>query len=241
MPFTVRQFCKDVLIELGVSDPTETPDAETTNFIRGKLNRVLDRWNAQPGAVYADQLLTFTLTASLQPHTIGIAANTPTWEVSTARPDRISSANLLVNATRYPIDIYPFAAWMGVAVPEETTTWPYQLYYDPGWPNGSIYFWPVPSAAYEVELFVPLMLAALTLDDVFTLPPGYLDALTLTVAEESANGLGKAVTPTLALSATKARAVIFAANNPSPRIPTRDYGVPGGRGGWFDYRSGTVR
>ncbi len=92
-----------------------------------------------------------------------------------------------------------------------------------------------------MQLLTRIVLADLALDDDLSLPPGYRDAVILTLGEMIALTYPPAVASPEA--AAKARARIFANNDVIPTLVTRDSGVPArGYGGrWFDYTSGMWR
>lgn len=229
------------LRELGVINAVETPSAPDAEFVLGKGRRLLDNWNADRRAVYADTMTSYTIVASTNPHTIGpTGAN---W-TATIRPESIEAANLVISSTsRVPITIRDAQWWMGLVNRAMTTTLPTDLYYEPAWPNGKVHLWGVPTAAYSVELLSRVLLAAISaLADTFTLPPGYQDAVTLSLAEDCAPAFQVPVAPELTKNAEKARARIFSANDEPVRLITADAGMPGSqtRGGW-DYRIGMYR
>jgi hypothetical protein len=241
MPVTTRQVLTDALVELGVYDIAQVPSDADMRVMLGKLNRLLDNWNAERAAVYAETFATFTLVPNQQIHTIGPADSTPTWEV-TQRPVSIDGANVVLNnvspAVYTPIAVHDVDWWRGLSVPGVTSQFPTDLYYEASWPLGQVYLWPVPTVAYDVELQLRFVLAELGLADEFSLPPGYKDAIVLTVAEQAARSFGKPVDPTLRMDAAKARARIFANNDVTPRITTNDAGMPSPSRPYFNYRTG---
>ena len=238
MAYTIRNLCADALTEIGVLAAGETLGPEDADFLLGKLTRLLDRWNAERPAVYADAISSFTLTPSLQPHTIGPSGATFT---VTQRPVEIVHANIVQTDIRVPLTIRDADWWLNLRAPTVTSTIPLDLWYNADWPNGSIYLWPVPSAAYILELLIRVILATPTLDTVYSYPPGYKDALILTLAEDAAPAFGRVASPQTILSASKARARIFQNNDTAPRLQSIDAGMPTGRGprASFNYKTGT--
>lgn len=228
---TKRDILAETAVELGVLDPGDTLGGREADTLGKKFDRLIDRWNAKRAAVYADRFDTFTLTANLSPHTIG---PTGTW-VMTKRPVSIEGASLLITGgsqTIYkPITIRDQPWYDAQRVPALASTWPRDLFYNPTWPNGTIYFFPVGNTAYQVRVLSRLILSALALDDDFDLPPGYRDAITLTLTEDSAEAMGKDLSSRTVQRASEARALIFGNNTAPPRIATRDAGMPRGRRG----------
>ena len=244
---TVREFLRLALMEIRVTRAGNDPAPEDLSDALLILNQYLDLLNGTPRALYSTTQTTFTMTASLQPHTIGLSANSPTFSVSVNRPTRILDANVvLANNIRVGLEIIDDQRWdaipAGAAAGETvtiTSTIPRYLNYRPNWPNGSIYLWPVPTAN-ELELRFQTLLASVALSDTFTLPMGYEMALKLTVAELLAPAFGQRVSPETARFAREARAAVWASDDVIPNaIP--DGGVPMGvRGGGYNFRTGVV-
>lgn len=239
MPLTGRGLCTDALLEVGILAAGETASAIDLGFTLTKLARLLDNWNAERAAVYATAFATYTMTAGLSPHTIG--PTLATW-FATQRPVAIYGASLVLTGGSTGvftgITLRDAQWWNAQSTPELESTYPTDLYYQPDWPNGSLFFWPVPQAAYDVQLQIRVVLAELALDDVVTMPPGYLDATILTLAEDLCSAFGVPIPPTLPSKAAKARARIFANNDVTPRLRTQDAGMPSRAGGWFNWLTG---
>ena len=163
----------------------------------------------------------------MNPHTIG--PSSATWTV-TQRPVSIDGANIVLNttspATYVPLTLRDYQWWLAQRVPGVTTTLPTDLYYAPGWQNGSVYLWPVPTVAYDIQLMTRQLLASVALSDTFTQPPAYRKALTLTLAEELAPTFSVQVPTQTAKGAREARASLEANNAPPVGIVTNDAGMP---------------
>lgn len=239
MPFTALNLCEDAAREIGVFGEGNSLQPADANFFLGVFNRLLDNWNAERAAVYASAFNTFTLTAGLSPHTIGPTGATFTMAV---RPVSLTGASLILSGGSLPIyqslTVRDAQWWAAQTVPTLSTSIPTDVYYQPDWPLGKLYFWPVPSTAYQVDLETRVLLAQVALGTTIDLPPGYRDALTLTVAEQSCRAFGRPVTPDLAKSAATSRARIFANNDVTPKLVTQDSGMPSGQGSYFNWRSG---
>lgn len=227
---TGRDLVTDALLEINIYDALDTPSPQDAAFVLRKLNRILDNWNADRAAVYADQFQAYTLTPALSPHTIGPSGTF----VVTQRPVSLEGVTLLlptVNSPQITISIRDQAWYRSLSIPSLSTQQPTDVYYDPTWPNGKLYFYPVPNAAYQVVLWTRIVLATLGLNDAFTLPPGYQDAITLTLAEDIAPTFEKPVAPSLAKKAQEARERIFTNNVIVPLLVTQDSGMPTAGGG----------
>jgi len=237
MPLTALDICTDALREIGVLGAIDPALGEDAAFVLGKLNRILDNWNAERQAVYESVFASYTLTPALQPHTIG-----PTGTfVVTQRPQSIEAANLVDTTVtpnvRFPLALRDDAWWAAVPVQATTGTYPTDLVYSPSWPNGELTLYPVPTAALGLELLTRLVLADVTLTTAFSMPPGYRDALILTLAEDCLGAYGRPVPPMLPSRAATARHRILVANTEIPVLKPRDSGMPGGQG-YFNWMTG---
>jgi hypothetical protein len=186
--------------------------------------------------------LTFQLTAAdfASTTTTGVvipanqpATSAPDFPIPSNRPVKIVNANIILNfgtgsgLVRQPMRIVDADWWANQRVPQVETTRPTDLYYQPDYPNGLLFFWPVPQVAYPVELETWTNLTQLALNDSFVMPPGYEDAVTYSLAEALCPSFGRPPDPTLINLAMKARALIQGLNSDAPMITTADFGIPG--------------
>lgn len=249
MSTTAGDIISNALLEIGVLAAGEALQTSDANFGLSKLNDLLDEWNARQLFIYNVSFSQFTLVPNLHPHTIGLAANTPTFTVTGNRPVAVENCSIVLNNVTpnvsVPITIRDDDWWANQRVKTLASSLPTDLYYSPDFPNGSLYFWPVPNTAYLAELELRNLLTSFAATtDAFSMPPAYKKAITLTLAEDMCPAYSKEPTPTLQRKARDARAAVQGANSEAPRISTRDFGLPGGRSrnrtNW-DYRSGTLR
>jgi hypothetical protein len=186
-----------------------------------------------------------TITALIAQPDVGAAAATgvlipgnqpataaPDFPITTTRPVKIVNANIILNntgtPTRVPMRIVDADWWANQRVPTIQTTLPTELYYQASFPNGELFFWPVPQIAYPVELETWTSLSQLLQTDSFVLPQGYEDAITYTLAESLCPAFGRPLDNTLAAFAQQSRALIQSNNSATPLITTSDFGMPGG-------------
>ena len=238
MQIAVVDLVADILREIRVLNAIDPANAPDLTYVLRKTNRLLDLWNAKRQAVYAVETVAFNLTPGLSPHTIGPTGTV----VVSSRPVEIepSGASWTLNDVSTPVTVRSMTWWAEQRMQAIELMFPTDVAYNPTWPNGELYFWPVPNTATAVSLQVRLVLATLTETSVLDMPPGYAEALILTVAESCIDPFGVDVPPTLARRAMEARGIAFANNIETPDEETRDFGVPGGRD-WFDYRTGRVQ
>ncbi len=260
--YTALDIITQALIEDGIQAPGDPIDADTAQWALIEFNNLIDAWQALEAYVYAQSFNVFTLTAGLSPHTLGPLASVPAPNLSTgtrARPVKIVGAATLLNTSGTLVDapiinIRDAAWWQANQTKEIQTNIPTDLYYQPDWPLGSCYFWPVPNSAVQVRLeYWTTLLQYDQINDplagpggVDTLPPGYRPALTYTLAEMLCPGAKIECNPMTSAKALRARAAIFGNNAKSPRVSTQDWGMPkagirsGTRSDWNYFTGGRV-
>jgi hypothetical protein len=107
------------------------------------FNRMLDSWSADELTMYQVIRETFLLQSSVNPYSIGYGG---TW--NTSRPTKIVGAYLtLTNAGGLPVD-YPMVIlgyddYNSIRLKTLSTNFPNYLYYQPSFPLGEVYIYPV--------------------------------------------------------------------------------------------------
>jgi len=261
LTYTIEDIIRDAFIEIGAWAPGEDANANPDEAQWGlrKVNYLVDAWQAQQKYVFSYAFTTYTLTAALSPHLIGPdpAATPAFYTPGVPRPVRLESAALLLNNSSntgvvdLPINIRDRDWWAAQQVKGIQTNVPTDVYYDPTFPNGSLYFWPVPNSQQPVRLQwwqTVASFAAIT-DPIGgpggpgTLPQAYRAALMLTLAEQLLPSSKREAHPELIRAAVLARAALFGNNVKSPRMSTQDSGMPkagakAGTRGDFNWYSG---
>lgn len=209
------------------------------------LNQLVDQWSARGCYAWTTTFLTYpALTPGYNPVRIGPNLVPPDF-AATPRPVRLQSAQLILNTSNpvvtLPINLRDAAWYAAQTVKTIQTSVPTDLYYEPDFPNGSLYFWPVPDFPYGVILEVWVQLQQFqTLCDCFIAPPAYLASITLTLAEELSDIWGTQAPPNLARRAMKARDALQSNNNLAPRIKSADFGTMSRPKADFSYMTGTL-
>lgn len=211
------------------------------------LNQLIDYWAARGCYAYTHTFSVYTLTPGHQPHLIGPGLTAPDF-AAPRRPTSIASANIILTtsipATDQPLTLRDSAWWAANRVKSIQSNIPTDLYYETDFPNGELFLWPIPSAAYGLRLELNVVLQQfLTLDDVFSAPQAYLSAVTLSLAEELVDIWGTEMPMNLQRRAMKARDALQSNNFLPPRIATADWGTfsRGGHGGGdFNWQTGTI-
>jgi hypothetical protein len=234
------------LQEIGAIAIDETPQASEAATGLAKFNRLVDAWNADSRYIYGRTFNQYTIVPNLQPHTVG-----PTGTFQTnQRPVKLWEANIILNSgtsptqnIRYPMTVRDADWWANKRAYAVLGTLPTDVYYEPDFPNGLLFIWPVPSVAYLVELVTDTIINQVKLTDIISLPPGYLDALVYSLAISLVPSYEKQLDPALVELARMAIQRIQGPNTAAPRIGTKDAGIPSGRGqrASFNYLTGQSR
>lgn len=204
---TVNDLCSEALRESGAFGIGQSPLAEDLTGAWARLQWMLQQWERKRWLVY--HLVTYGLTCTgAQSYTVGPGGNFSTGGGSTspfgpafgpafgagtpaltARPNRIESCFLRQLTQPVPVD-YPMQRLesmedynrLGL---KTLTSFPYLYYYDPAWPLGVLYPWPVPQASiYGLYISVreQLPVQALTASMVLDLPYEYYAAILYNLA-----------------------------------------------------------
>lgn len=176
---TVSDLIKRAYRLIGVYSIGETPsDDEMTDGINA-LNSLLDSLGTSKLLIYALTLDTISITAGTSSKTIG-----STGDVASTRPAWIDpSTYLLVSGVSYPLTILDDQEYNGIGQKTSTSTIPNYLWYKADYPNGTLTFWPVFSAAATLKLWSWKALTGYSsLTDTLSVPPGYEEMLTFNLA-----------------------------------------------------------
>jgi hypothetical protein len=228
---TIGDLVTSAFIEIRSTRSGDVLDAD--KMARGVylLNRLLDFWNANGRAIYAEGFADYTTTPSLSPHTIGPGG---TFNV-TQRPIEVDAVALAIGGGLYspPLNKREYRWYAALAAPGITSPLPTDFYYQPDYPLGKLYLWAVPSTAIGIRVWTNTQLLAVVQTDDFALPQGYQQAIELTLAEMLAPGYGQTVSRETEQAARQARALVFSNNDDMPRIAASDSGLARPKGGTF--------
>lgn len=182
-----------------------------------RLNQMMGTWRAKRWLVYQISELSLTSTGA-QSYGIGPAQPFPV----TTRPDRLEYAFVrFMNGTvpvDHPIEVYRSRQDYARIAAKTINGLPQSVYLQTGWPLGTLYFWPVPTAnIYALHVGVKDALASFpTLDTVINLPPEYESALQMQLARRLAPLSRKQLSPDYLALAKDALAAIKILNHQMP-------------------------
>ena len=242
---TAAQLISAMMQEIGVLAAGEQPSLDDSAWGLQKLQRLIDRYNAREAMVYNVGFQQFTLVPNLAPHTIGptpAVGPAPTFVVN-QRPVDIPTIGLIFSSgaagTEIPLYKMTQDEWAAERVKNLTSSFPIKYYYSPDWPNGSIFFWPIPTTVNNVLIQQRLVLGQITAyNQMFSMPPAYWDAIVYPGAISLCPSFKKTASPELKQLAAEALKAIQTNNIKSPKGSTLDAGMPGTADGGFNWQTG---
>jgi hypothetical protein len=240
MLVTVTDLIYGALTEIRVARGGDVVRAEDQALCLNLLNEVIERLPVTPNALYAVQAVALTLVPGQAAYTIG-----PTGQCDMPRrPVRIRRAWMSVapgSSVNRSIPLQSEAWLLGQTLPSLMSPYPEGLWYNPTWPLGALYFWPLASLVNIVSLETELEIVAVADTDSLDLPQGYSELLRLWTAKKAAPSFAREFSAASQAALTECLADVFGSNIGRVNdADTRDGGVPGGRGGTYDYRTGQV-
>jgi hypothetical protein len=239
---TARDLIQHALQELGAlatSEAVSNADAQASLI---RLNSLLDAWQTERLTIYNLDRTAYTLVASQASYTIGPTVGAD-WTCA-VRPTFISHAGLLYAGSapnvEIPMKMLTDDEYAAIRIKSVESTIPTWLYYNPTYPLGTVYLYPVPSdATAQMILYIPVPLTGgLTLDSVLTLPPAYEEAIRYNLAIRLGPMFGRPIDATVGMMAVESKATMKRSN---PRVDDLrvDPAIPGSRGpAWSIFTGG---
>lgn len=200
---------------IGVLSTRDTPDAQDANDAFSSLNMMLEQWSIEDLMCYQFENNVFNTVINQALYTIG-TSGTPDW--NSIRPTEITSAFVRVGSIDCPLQLMSNEEYYGVSM-KILASVPSGLYYQPEYPLGKIFLYPVPQIVYPIGITATKQFTAFAgLTTAISLPPGYLKALIWNLAIEIAPEYGKEVSGVIAKKAIDAKALIKGKNSKLPEL-----------------------
>jgi len=198
----------------GIIASLDTPSAQDANDALISLNMMLEQWSIEDLMCYcvtSNNFLTADGTAS---YTIGVGG---VW-VTGGRPNEILNAFVRSGNVDCSLKMMSQDEYYAIGI-KNTEGIPAGLYYQPEYPLGKVFLYPVPDAIYTVGITQILQFTAFAgLTTTVILPPGYLKALIWNLAVEIAPEYGKPIDEVTAKMAVKSKALIKDKNQKLPEL-----------------------
>ena len=244
---TMRQILKGSLRLINVVSANEEPSPDDMDISLAAMNGLIDSLGTDILNIFTFTPYRFMLTPGKQQYTLG-----PGGDWNTTRPMRIEQVKLMLypivtgtgtnqvittngsNTLFLPINMANDEEFSAITVRGLQNPWPTVMYDNGNYPLRQLSFWPIPTQAQAVELWLwdPLVDYD-TLDNQLNLPPGYERYLRMKLAVEVAAEFGKTVQDTVMLALMEAEANIKRLNQQVTRTHASANGaslMPQGRG-----------
>ena len=242
---TAQEMIESAMTLIGALDQGRSAAPRELSAGIVALNEMIESWNLRRILLYETSREHFTLTPSLNPHTIGLSVNgSGAGDLAIARPPSIQSASIKQGGsnTEFPIRILSKEEYQRIPTKGTTGSRPRRLWYEREWPLGKIFLYPIPGSASILYLNIWKQLdSGMELADKFSVPPGYLRALRYNLALELAPELRskRANIDRVDRIARESRSAIEDINNDEPSYVRADPSLPGlGSGSNYDIQSG---
>jgi hypothetical protein len=215
---TAADIISDAFLAAGIGDQYNALDANSAGVGLRTLNRLLSSWSNESLIVYNQTQDSFTMTP-------GQAAYSTT--LLTSRPVEIAHVFTRLSNVDMPCELIGPEDYALIGY-KTTPGIPAKCYYNAGFPNGTLTFFPVPSGAYECFVGYRAQLDSIaSLQTPISLPPGYETALVYGLATMLCPMFGTDPTPTCIFHAKNAKEKIKPANESLNEV---QLGVPLRRG-----------
>lgn len=183
---TIRDVITGSLRLLEEIGSGETPSSESINDGLYSLNSMISSWSIQGGLVFTQTVETFSLTAGDNSYTIGL-----TGDFVTTRPTLIRFITVTSGGIDYTLEELTQEQYATLAL-KNIQGIPYGFYYDGNSPDGTLKFYPSPSAGYTATLYCEKALSSYSsVNDTLVAPEGYERAFRYNLACEIAPEYGK--------------------------------------------------
>lgn len=204
---TARNLIRRSLQLIGVVGQGEEVSADDASDALTALNDMLSSWSAEGDSVFEEAKDMHTLTSAVS-YTIGSGA-----DIDTVRPVRIVAAFTRSGNIDYPIELKDQKFYASISQKSLGSSFPDYLYYDGGFPTGTIYLWPAPLSGTELHIYSQKLLTNIaSLDTAINLPPGYDRAIRYNLACELAPEYGKPIPAKVEQIAIDSKKIIENAN-----------------------------
>jgi hypothetical protein len=185
---TVFDLITEALAIYGEYAAGESLDSSSVQSLLFTLNAAIDGLGAERLSIYSTSVLSYTTIAGKQSYTFGPAA--ADW-VTAVAPAYISRAGVLSGGVELPLAIVNADEWAGIGLKSMQSTIPSALWPQYGPASHTLNFWPVPSGAFAVALYVAQQIPKFVAQtDTVSLPPGYQEFLTYDLAIKSSSKFG---------------------------------------------------
>jgi hypothetical protein len=183
---------------------------------------MIQEWSNEKLLIYYTLNELFPIEANTYTYTIGPDISC---DFNTSNPIKITSAFCRDNSSGvnndYKLEVIPNDRYQEVFQKQILTNFPRYLHFIRSWPYGTIELWPVPTRSYTLNISQVKQFSQFTSpQDIVCMPPGYKDALALSLAVKMAPEYGQS-RPDLVQMMNDAKALLMI-NNYEPVLLDTD-------------------
>lgn len=196
------------ILGIYTGDPLTAGEQQSFYFT---LTAIIDGYGADALIILQNAILTFQTIANKQTYNIG-AANTNDW-VTPSLPPSFISVKMLQAGLEYDVDVVTDQEWADIALKGLgsnilTSMWP-----NIGATSHALSFWPLPSIAQTVNLYVPEVVAKPTSPtNAFIAAPSYQEMMTFELVIKASSKFGAPIPSWIPDAYMEARSKVKAAN-----------------------------
>jgi hypothetical protein len=204
---TALDLVTGALRKIGQYAPGEQLSSEDANDALDTLNGMLDLWSAQKLSVYNQIETVQNLTPGKVSYTVGTGG-----DFNIERPLSLARAYSRVtsggSSVDFPCEVTTLEKYAALTLKNLPGPWPKIVYYNTGFPLGTLNFWPVPAQGVEFHLWSDQVFGSLSLNSPVALPRGYFLGLQYSLAELLCSEYGMPIPPDLRRLAKEFRDII---------------------------------
>jgi hypothetical protein len=203
---TISTLVTDAMYAARVLGQDQTPSSGDSQLVLRRLQRMLDSWSNESSMIFLNDVESFQMTAGVASYSTSL--------LTAGRPVSINSMRVTLNNIDYPVDFIDQIRWNQISY-KLTTSIPSQMYYDDGFPQATMFFYPIPYAAFTCNMYCKRQLTGgtpLTLTTVLSMPLGYEAAIVAGLAVDISPSFGKQPTPDMLREKTETRSVLKRVN-----------------------------
>jgi hypothetical protein len=210
---TVSELIHSSFRLIGAIAAGETLETEELNDALVSLNQLLFSWNTEGLSLVGRLRMLLPINIGTNMYALGV------------HPVKIDAASVAISGIDCPLEIVDSSGWETISEKGELAIFIRKLYCDYVHPSSSVYLWPTPRVAGNLELILYQTLEAfVNLNDTVDLPTGYEQALRYNFAIALLPEYPRSqVDPTLAAQAQNYKASIVqlnASNHARTAAPT---------------------
>jgi len=208
---TALDLVTGALRKIGQYAPGETLNPDDAQDALDTFNGMLDLWSNQKLSVYNQIETVQNLTAGQSSYTVGTGGY-----FNIERPIRPVRAYSRLTTGSGSVDFQcsfvTLEKYSQIGIKTQPGPWPKIAYYNAGFPQSTLIFWPVPQQNVEFHMWSDEVFTSLELTDTVALPRGYFLGLQMNLAELLCMEYGMSVPPDVKRFAKEFRDIIKATN-----------------------------